>query len=183
MLLSGAPLVAQDRPLLLEIHGGAAVPMGTFADGAASGEGATPGPALSVLFAAPSGGWRTLYLGFSQNRFGCEDAGCDAAGRLVATGFNAGIRIAPVPGHLVMPWVRLGAITTRVETGDLPAPDAGVSELGFGGEVGGGIYVGGDRPFAVNPSVTLSMVDTTLPGGASLRLRYLTAHLGIVFAF
>lgn len=176
------PAVAQDRPLLLEAHGGWVLPIGSFADGTDPGEGVSGGPAARVLFALPSGR-RTLYLGFHQNRFGCEDAGCAAEGRLVATGFNAGVRIALLQGRLVMPWLGVGAITTRVETEDLPAPNAGVSDLGWGGEAGAGLYIGGDRSFAVNPAVTVAAVGSDLPGGSSLKLRYVTVHLGLVVAF
>jgi hypothetical protein len=176
------PTAAQDRPLLLEAHGGWALPIGSFGDGTEPGEGVTGGPALRVQFSLPSGR-RTLYLGFHQNRFACEDADCGDDGRLVATGFNAGVRIAILPGRVVMPWLSVGAITTRVETEDLPAPNAGVSDLGWGGEAGAGLYIGGDRSFAVNPAVTVASVGSELPGGTSLDLRYLTMHLGIVLAF
>jgi hypothetical protein len=180
---AAAPASAQDRPLLLEGHGGIAVPVGSFAESSALGRGATAGPTLSVLFAVPGDGRRTLYAGFSQSRFGCEDAGCSPDGRFVATGFNVGLRFALLPGRMAMPWIRIGAITTRVETDDLPAPDAGVSDLGVGGEAGAGVYIGGDGPVAVNPAVTFSVVNSTLPGGSTLGLRYLTAQLGIVVAF
>lgn len=183
LLAAGAtPAAAQDRPLLLEAHGGWAMPIGTFADGTGAGEGSSPGPALSVLFAVPAGS-RTLYAGFHQNRFGCEDAGCAADGRLVETGFNVGVRLTLLRNRLVMPWLRIGAITTRIETGDLPAPNAGVSDLGWGGEAGAGLYIGGDRSFALNPMVTVAAVGSELPGGSSLKLRYVTAHLGLVIAF
>jgi hypothetical protein len=176
------PVAAQDHPLLLEAHAGWAAPIGSFADGADPGQGVSGGPALSVLFAAPSGR-RAIYAGFHQNRFDCEDAGCSEDGRLVETGFNVGVRISLLPGRPVMPWLRVGVVTTRVETRDLPAPNAGVSDLGWGGEAGAGLYIGGDRSIAINPAVTVVAVDSELPGGSSLELRYLVAHLGLVLAF
>lgn len=181
--LVGAPVAAQDAPLLLEIHAGPAVPLGAFSSGDREGEGAAPGASVSVAFAIPGDGRRTLYAGFSQLRFGCEDAGCGSGGRYVATGFDVGLRLALVTGRSLIPWVRFGAITTRVETDDLGGSNAGVSDLGFGGEAGLGVYVGSASAVALNPSITYSAVNTRLPGGSDLRMRYLKAYIGIVFAF
>ncbi len=174
---------AQPSPLVLEVHGGVAVPTGSFADGASAGEGTEPGASLSVLFALPGSGRRGFYAGFSQHRFGCESAGCAAGGRYVATGFDAGLRFALLRGHRVMPWIRLGAITTRVETGDLGGENAGVSGLGFGGEVGAGLYVGGSSRVALNPGLRYAFVDTELPGGGTLAMRYLIAQVAVALAF
>lgn len=173
----------QDAGLLADATGGVAVPLADFRSGEGPGEGASTGASLAVLFAWPSAGRHTIYVGFSQHRFGCEAAGCDPDGRYVATGFNAGLRFALMRGHRAVPWIRLGAITTRVETGDLPPPDAGVSELGFGGEGGLGFSVQLGRSFAWSSSVLVSTVSSTLPGGDDLELRYLTAHTGISLIF
>lgn len=183
-LLAALPttVAAQDRPLLLEASGGWAAPTGSFADGTDAGEGVSGGPALSVLFTVPSGR-RAIYAGFHQNRFRCGSAGCAEGGALVETGFNVGVRISLLPGRPVMPWLRVGVVTARVETGDLPAPNTGVSDLGWGWEAGVGLYIGGDRSIAVNPGITLAAVDSELPGGSSLELRYLVAHLALVLAF
>ena len=176
-------LEAQDAPLLLEIHGGISAPIGSFADGSRPGEGATAGPSLSVAFALTGAGRRTVYAGFSQHRFGCVDAGCAPDGRYVATGFDVGVRFALLTGHSVIPWIRLGAITTRVETDDLGGANAGVSDLGFGGEIGAGVYIGAAGRVAINPGVRFSAVNTTLPDGPTLRMRYLVAQLAVVLAF
>lgn len=178
-----SPARGQDAPLLLEVHGGGVVPLGSFDDGSGPGEGTTAGSSLAVTFALPGDGRRTLYAGFNQHRFGCEEAGCRPGGRYVATGFNAGLRFALLRGRAAIPWVRVGAITTRVETGDLPGADSGVSELGFGGEIGFGVYIGANRSVALNPMVLASAIDSELPGGSTLSLRYLTAQLGVVIAF
>lgn len=189
-LCAGAshPADAQDAPLLLEAHGGASIPLGDLRDGDGPGEGTTTGPSLSVTFGLASGGWRTIYVGFSQHRFGCEAAGCGPDGRYVATGFNAGLRIVPIPRGPVVPWLAVGVITTRVETGDLAAtpqgaPDAGVSELGFGGQAGVGALVRLSQSLGWSVAGTLSSVGSKLPGGASLPLRYVTAHTGITLLF
>ena len=177
---------AQDSRLLLELYGGAAQPVSAFADGTAPGEGTTTGPSLGVLLALPGTGRRTLYAGFTQHRFGCEDAGCDPDGEYVATGFNVGLRFALLRERAAIPWLRVGAITTRVETGDLAgmqSSNAGLSKLGFGFEAGAGVYIGSRSPVAVNPSILYSAVNSELPGGSDLRLRYLTARIGLVLAF
>jgi len=185
---TGADAGAQDAPLIVEAHGGAAIPFGDFRDGDGPGEGAATGPSLSVAFAFPSGSWRTLYTGFSQHRFGCADAGCAEDGRYVATGFNLGLRIVPIPSGPVAPWIQLGAISTRVETGDLAATsegadDDGVSDLGFGGEVGVGVLVRLGRSVGWSATGLISAVDSDLPGGAALPLRYFTAQTGITLIF
>ena len=186
--LGTGPLVAQDSPLLLEAHVGAAVPLSDFADGSGPGEGTTTGPSLALTFALPGDGWRTLYTGFSQHRFGCEAAGCEADGRYVATGFNVGVRIVPVNRGPVIPWLRLGAVTTRVETGDLGATpasagDAGVSDLGFGAEAGVGVLVRLGRSVGWSATGLFTSVNTGLPGGATLSMRYLTAQTGFSLLF
>ncbi|MDX1647302.1 MAG: hypothetical protein R3304_09175 [Longimicrobiales bacterium] len=186
-LLGAAPLTAQSAALLVEARGGAAFPVGDFRDGVGPGEGAAAGPSLQVSVALPSGGWRTLYVGFDQHRFPCEDAGCGPDGRYVATGFHGGLRIVPVQGRFT-PWLRLGAITTRVETGDLAsgpagATDAGVSDLGFGGEVGLGFMVRLGRWVGWSASGLVSAVSSDLPGGETLDLRYVSAHTGLTFVF
>lgn len=177
------PAAAQESRLVLEVHGGAAVPIGALKDGTGPGEGTAADASVSVTFVLPGTGRRGLYGGFSQHRFGCEDAGCASGGRYVATGFNIGFRIALLQGYSTVPWVRVGAITSKVETGDLAGPDAGVSDLAFGGEVGLGAYIGSRSPVAVVPAVLFSIANTKLPSGSTLSLRYVTAQLGIAFAF
>lgn len=188
VLLATQPVAAQDSPLVVEAHGGMAMPLSDFADGTDPGMGTTPGPSLAVTFALPGAGWRTLYAGFSQHRFGCEAAGCDADGRYVATGFNVGVRIVPVDGGPVIPWLRLGVVTTRVETGDLAATpsaaaDAGVSDLGFGGEAGAGILVRLGRSVGWSATGLYTLVNTDLPGGSSLPMRYLAVQTGFSLLF
>ena len=181
-LLAG-PVRAQDAPLVLEVHGGVAAPLGSFANGTDPGEGTSAGPSLSVAFVLPGSGRRGTYVGFSQHRFGCEDAGCPAGGRYVATGFDLGWRFRLVRTGPAIPWLRAGAITTRVETGDLGGANAGVSDLGWGFELGAGAYLGTERAVALNPGVRWARVWTELPGGETLSMQYLIAQVAIAFAF
>lgn len=159
------------------------MPIGDFAGGTDVGEGTSPDASFSLAFVRPSDGRRAIYVGFSQHRFGCEDAGCAADGRYVATGFDLGARFALVTGRRAIPWIRLGAITTRVETDDLGGAEAGVSDLGFGGEIGAGVYIGAETTLALNPGVRFAAVNTDLPGGSTLAMRYLIAQLAVAVSF
>ena len=186
--IPGGTVNAQESPLVLEVQGGAAVPLGDFADGTDPGYGTTSGPTLAFTFVLPGDGWRALYAGFAQHRFGCQAAGCDAEGRYVATGFNVGVRIVPVNHGPVIPWVRLGAVTTRVETDDLAASPsssayAGVSDLGFGGEAGVGVLVRLGRSIGWSATGLYTLVNTDLPGGSTLSMRYVAAQTGFSLLF
>jgi len=178
-----APVSAQESPLVVEARGGFAIPVGSFATGSEPGEGTEAGASFGVTLGLAGGGLWTPYVGFSQHRFGCEDAGCASAGRYVATGFQAGVRVIPLPGGSVLPWLSVGAITTHVEAGDLGAANAGVSELGVGGEVGVGLHIGAASQIALNPGVRLVAVNATLPDGTDLHMRYLVADVAIVISF
>lgn len=181
-VVAATPVVGQDSALLLEMNVGAALPMSSFADGTETGEGAESGVAFGLGFTLPRSDRVALYLGFDQQHFGCEPAGCSDGGTYVATGFDVGVRFALLTGRTVVPWIRVTGITTRVEARDLPDPNQGVSELGFGFEGGVGAFIGTSR-IGVNPMVTYSSVNSDLPGGDSLGLRYLTASLGLVLPF
>lgn len=179
--LAAPSLAAQEAPLVLEARGGLAAPVGSFANGTRPGEGVEAGASFGARFVFPGVHW-SVYAGFSQHRLGCEPAGCAPGGRLVATGFDVGLRAGFRAGP-VIPWVSLGGITTRVETGDLAGPNAGVSELALGGEIGAGLYVWPGSPVALNPSARMVAVNTRLPGGALLRMRYLVAELAVALSF
>ncbi|HZD04558.1 MAG TPA: hypothetical protein VE173_06560, partial [Longimicrobiales bacterium] len=178
-----ATLRAQAAPLVVEFQGGAAVPVGDLADGTGPGEGVTAGASFGVHFAASGQGRRTLYVGFSQHRFGCTEAGCPPAGRYVATTLDFGFRLNLLTRGAVIPWVRVGGLTMRVETPTLPSGPAGVSDRGYGGEVGLGVYVGAWSSVALNPGVRISAVGTRLPGGQELDMRFVVADLGLSLAF
>jgi hypothetical protein len=96
---------------------------------------------------------------------------------------DAGLQINLVTRGSIVPWVRFGGLTTRVESPGLPGSPEGVSSLGWGGEVGLGLYVGATRPVALNPGIRLVAVNTELPGGSLMRMRYIAADLGLALAF
>jgi hypothetical protein len=179
--LSGA--AGQAAPLVVETRGGVALPVGSFADGDALGEGTSQGPSMGVELAFSGSGRRTFYVGFSQHRFVCRDAGCRASGRYVATGFNTGFRFGLVSRGRFIPWIRLGAVTSQVESPGVGSSPDGVGHVGYGGEAGVGVYLGAWSSVALNPGVRLTRVVAKLPGGRRLSMRYVVADLGFSLAF
>ena len=176
-------VMAQAAPLVVEVRSGASVPVADLANGSDPGEGVTAGASFGVDFAVSGRGRRTIYAGFSQHRFACADAGCAAGGHFVATSLDLGFRLSLLTRGPVIPWVRLGGVTLRMETPELPDSPAGVSDRGYGGEVGAGLYIGTWSAVAVNPGVRFTTVSTRLPGGADLGMRFLVADLGVSLAF
>ncbi len=178
-----AALQGQASPLVLELHGGAAVPVSSFANGALVGEGVAAAASMGVDLAFSGSGWRTFYVGFSQHRFGCEAAGCGAGLDYIATGFDVGFRFSLRSTGSVVPWIRLGAVTTHVEVPGFAGVQEGVSALGIGGEVGIGLYIGVSSPVALVPGIRATAVNTQLPGGSRLHMRYVVADLALALAF
>lgn len=176
-------LAAQAAPLVVEVRGGASVPVGELARGSEPGEGVGAGPSFGVDFAITGQGRRTFYAGFSQHRFSCGDAGCAGGERYVATTLDLGFRLALRTRGSVIPWLRFGAMTMRMETPALPTSPAGLSDRGYGGELGLGLYVRAGETISLDPAVRFTSVGTRLPGGASLPMRFLVADLALSLAF
>jgi hypothetical protein len=174
---------AQSSPLVLEARVGGSSAVGRFRTGDRVGEGARAGASFAVTFIHTGSGRRSLYFGFSQERFDCAQAGCPAARSFVATGLNGGFRLTLCSRCSVAPWIRLGGLTTRLESPGVPGSPMGVSRLAFGGEAGVGVYLGAWRSVALDPGIRLAAVDTRLPGGSLLRMRYAVLDLGLVLAF
>ena len=181
--LTPCAIHAQASPLVVEVRAGASVPFGEFSSGSRIGEGVSSGPSFGVRLAASGSTRRTLYGGFSQHRFGCEDAGCPEGSEFVATGLDAGLQVNLATRGSIVPWVRFGALTTRVESPGLPEGPEGVSRLGWGGEIGLGLYLGATSPVALNPGIRMVAVNTELPGGSLLRMRFIAADIGLALAF
>ena len=183
LMVGPTALAGQASPLVIEMHGGTAVPVSSFATGTAAGEGTDAMESFGLAFAVSGAGRRTVYVGFSEHRFGCEAAGCAPGDRYVATGFDLGLRINLRTTGSVVPWLRLGALTTRVDVPAIPNDRAGVSALGFGGEAGIGLYIGASSPVALVPGIRLAAVNTELPGGSLLRMRYVVVDVALSLAF
>lgn len=175
--------VAQSSPLVVELRGGVSTALGHFRNGVRPGEGARSGASMGVDFILSGKGRRSTYLGFSQHRFQCVNAGCPAGHPFIATGLNGGFRFGLCTRCSVSPWLQLGALTTRVESAGVTGSPAGVSRLAFGGEAGFGIYLGAWRSVALDPGVRFAAVNTRLPGGPLLRMRYAVLDVGLVLAF
>jgi hypothetical protein len=183
LALAWTPAPAQESAIVVEARGGVAIPVGSFATGIEPGEGTEAGASFGVTIGVAGGGLWTPYLGFSQHRFGCEDAGCPSSGQYVATGFQAGVRVIPLQGSSLLPWISVGAVTTHVEAGDLGSAYAGVSDLGVGGEVGIGLHIGAASQLALNPGARFVVVGADLPDGTNLGMKYVVADLALVISF
>jgi hypothetical protein len=169
-------------PLTLEVRAGVLAPVAGSREGRDRGGRIAPAGSFGVLFAIERSSSRQLYLGFSQHRLDCTDDGCGGDGRYIATAWDLGMRFDLREGDPV-PWLRLGLTFPRVER-ERPAPlDAEVSSLGVGIEAGVGVRVGLGGRLSLSPGVRFGAVDTGLPSGGTLRLRYLAADLGLVVGF
>lgn len=180
---SPRPLDAQSSPLVVEVRGGVSSAVGHFRSGTRVGEGARSGASLSVDFILSGKGRRSTYVGFTQSRFACTQAGCRSGHPFVATGLNGGFRWGLCTHCSVSPWLQLGALTTRVESDSVTGSPSGVSKLAFGGEAGFGVYLGAWRSVALDPGIRFVAVNTRLPGDHLLRMRYAILDLGLVLAF
>ncbi len=177
-------LRAQAAPLVLEVGGGAALPLGGLRSGHAAGEGTRAGPSFDLDFALSGSGRRTIFLGFSQHRFGCAPAGCAAGDHYVATGIDGGVRLNLLTRGSVLPWLGVGALTSRVEMPRMGNVPAAVSRLGLGADAGFGVFIGAARSIGLNPGVWFRAVNVGLPDGrGTLRMRYVVASVALVFSF
>lgn len=176
-------LSAQAARFALEFRGGAGIPAPPLSDGGRRGEGAAVGPSFGLSFGVTARPGRTTTVGFSQHRFACEDAGCDEGGSYVATNVEAGFRYNLRIDPTLMPWIRIGALTTRVELDDHPDHRDALSDLGYGGEIGAGLLLRPNSAIAFSPGVRYTAVNSGLPGGGLLRMRYVVGDLGLVIAF
>ncbi|MEQ8331111.1 MAG: hypothetical protein RH859_11690 [Longimicrobiales bacterium] len=182
-VMSPSAAAGQAAPLVLEARSGSAVPLGSFDDGVRPGEGTGAGFSFGLGFAYSGSGRRTTTFGFAQHRFPCRDAGCRVGESWVATAFDVGVRLNLATSGDVIPWIRLAGLAARTELDAHPDYRGDVTELGFGGEAGIGLYIGAFESVALNPGVRAAAVNTGLPGGGVLRMRYLVADLGLAVAF
>jgi hypothetical protein len=180
-LLHGAPLVAQG-PLSLEVRAGAVLPTGSFR----SRTLAEPGPGFGVQFVYRRTANRAFYVGFDQERFGCDPAACRGE-ELVSTGWALGTRLQLAPEAAWAPWLRLGMVFDRVEGelfhGDGAPPSDDVSDLGLGGEAGVGAVVRVGGRFSLSPGARYRILNTRFDDAGLVRLRSFGLELGMVMGF
>lgn len=180
LALVAPPLHAQST-LVVEGRAGIALPSGERPDGWAAGEA---GAATDVHFALRRGEHVYIYVGFSQLRTPCEGTGC--RGTRTSTQWNGGVRL-DLRTTGIVPWLRLGAVSPSIERipiaseGDAPA--WGLSERGWGGEVGGGVRLPiGDR-VGVSPGIRYIVARVGDHSPAPVTLRWVVADIGLVVGF
>jgi opacity protein-like surface antigen len=154
-LVLGAALAQPARaqtilPISFEVRGGADIPTGDFADGAATGWNV--GGTVHYRVAPMVG----VYGGFEHTRFGVDDdgdfEGVDA--NITDQGFRLGARFDVPAGTLtgVSPWLEGGATFNRTS---INASD-GSTSVSVDSDRGVGFEVGAGFAFAVAPKISIT---------------------------
>ena len=175
---------AQLSPLLVEVRGGAALPSGDFLDGATGWDGsAGEAPSFGAGFTLIWSGRWAWHLGFGQDRFTCPDETCADGDELVATGFDAGLRVLLLSSDgRIVPWIGGGGLSYRAERHRTDSPST-VTRRGWGWEAGGGIYLVLSERIYLNPSARFRALDLDRDGSGEVRLRAVVVDVGLVLAF
>lgn len=174
------PLRAQST-LVVEARGGITQPVGTRPATWAAGEG---GAAAGIRFALQRGPHSAVYLGFSQLRTPCQGEGC--GGTRVNTQWEGGLRF-DLRTAGVVPWLQLGGVSPSLERVPLATPGApptyGLSERGWGGEVGGGLRLPiGDR-LALSPGARYVVARVGDHGPEPVTVRWMVLDIGLAVGF
>lgn len=187
LLLGLAPMPAEGQlsPFQMELRAGATAPVQGLADPNRGWSGDTgPGAAFGVSFAYNLSWYAAGYGGFSQLRFSCPARGCGFDTRLVATGFDLGLRFILGTGPVV-PWIRTGLLFYRVE-GSVPGEDgprAVTSSRAGGGELGFGVTLRLTDRLTLAPGLRYARMTPDFRGVGRLPMRYLLADVGLVIGF
>ena len=172
-------------PLVIEMRGGAALPVSSFRTGPDQGGEIVRAPTFGLHFVyRSSAGWGP-YAGFSQHRFDCADDGCPGA-EYVATTWDFGAqRTLGLHG-----WIRAGVLFGRLErefagAGAPPGEGgvAGVSSLSLGAEGGAGVRVPLRGRLALTPGLRYGWLNTRFRDDGLMRMRWVAADLGLAIAF
>ena len=172
---------AQDLPpLVIEVRGGAALPVSSFRTGPDQGGDIVRAPTFGLHFVyRSSAGWGP-YAGFSQHRFDCADDGCPGAEYVATTWDFGGQRTLGRFG-----WIRAGVVFGRLERefalGE--GATAGVSSLSMGAEGGAGVRVPLRGRLALTPGARYGWLNTRFRDGALVQMRWVAADLGLAIAF
>jgi hypothetical protein len=182
-VLAHAPAAAQDYPpLVVEGRVGAALPLGSFRTGPDQGGAISGRPSFGLHFVYRGGSGWGPYIGFTQNRFDCAADGCPGA-EYVGTTWDLGMqRTIDRAGRL---WIRTGALFGRVERDFDSAQGAQrrTSRLSAGLDAGVGVRIPVRGRLALTPGVRYDWLNTRFPDGPLLRMRWLTADLGVALGF
>lgn len=174
-----APLRAQST-LVVEGRAGVALPLGDSPPGWGDRRA---GSAAGIHFALRRGTRSYLYLGFSQLRTPCDGEGCGVTP--VSTQWEGGVRI-DLATDGVVPWLRLGAIAPSIEgvpPGSSSTDQPGLSDRGWGGEVGAGVRLPVAERISVGPGIRV--LAARLRAGASdpVTLRWMVVDVGLTVGF
>ena len=179
-------LAAQDSPLVMEARGGLSVPVTSFRTGPDQGGEIARAPSFGVhiVYRGPSG-WGP-YVGFDQHRFDCAADGCpahegDGSREYVDTNWDIGMQ--RTLGDFG--WLRAGFLFGRVERdfAEVGGLARHVSLLGAGVEGGAGLRVPIRGRLSLSPGVRYGWLNTRFRDGDLIRLRWLTADVGVVLGF
>lgn len=181
-----APVVGQEGAFAVEIRGGAALPVSSFRAGDQGWAGeAGPGSSFGIGFTFPAPGPFGSFLGFGQRRFSCDGPLCEAGSDWLSTGFDVALRLV-MGKRRIRPWLRGGLHTHLVEGRVLEEGDMVTnlrSDPGAGFEVGGGLLIAIGERTSLSPGVQYGRGEVSFPSRSTLRLRYLSAEVGVMMGF
>jgi len=188
LTLAVRPAGAQELPpLVVEMRGGAALPVSSFRTGPDQGGAIERAPSFGLHFVyRSSGGWGP-YVGFSQHRFDCGADGCPGA-EYVATLWDVGAQ--RTLGDYA--WLRAGMLFGRMErdfVAGVPDEAGGAarrrrtSALGLGAEAGAGLRIPLRGRMAFTPGVRYGWLNTRFRDAGLMEMRWVSADLGLAIAF
>lgn len=149
--LTPQPVWGQYSPLLLDIRGGASLPVAAF--GEAQGRPNTtlrPAESVTVRFELGGGGPWGVMVGFSQERAGCRGPACEPDERWATTSWVLGGRWVAPTGP-ARPWLSAALLVPTVEW-DSDARER-VSDTALGAEVGGGVRLRLGERWSTGPAI------------------------------
>jgi len=180
-----AEAYCQEGPFGFQIRGGFTRPLAGFRDPAQGWEGeARSGSSLAMGFTFPLFRVFGGYLGFSEHRFGCDEAVCPRGKPWVATGFDVALRSVIGRGRL-RGWIQGGIHTHRME-GRLrgnPNPVTSRSDDSGGYEVGAGVLIQVGERTSLAPGVRYGLGNVPFEGRSTLGLRYMVFDIGLMLGF
>lgn len=175
-------------PLSVEVRGGAAIPMGDFADDFGSNaRGASTGPGYSVdaMFNfTPTVG---VYAGYSRNEFGVDRGGLTIGGdaEYIDSGFRGGLMASLAPMGALSPYLHGGAVFRSLDYQLGSFRREFDNALGF--EVGGGLEYALGQVISITPGVRYVRYAPGDTDGSSATddraISFLNADVGLRFRF
>ncbi len=203
LLVGGGGL--QGQGFSLGLRGGGGIPLGAFAQAAASQSG-TSGTNQALLSGAKTGfgygldaglsmGFLGLYAGFDHVQFNCNDPQCGSQGQYTLGGVSGGLRITLLQHGMIRPWAK-GGVTLADLKGSYGSGQNGnlTTDRAPGYEIAGGFdvpllgvlalspqvrYVGQNAKGIKIPGVTVTQTSGSAP---QQTVSYLKFELGLAFA-